>query len=109
MRDSLIDKEPTTAKRQTPSAKRQAPTVGSSAPAAGASMAAGTGQGAGRALAGARARARPETRQCTLVPPKPKLEMATVPPTQGTASATTWRGLSENLGFRALGTLEPRV
>ena len=52
--------------------------------------AAGTGQGAAGGAAGAGAtRARPEIRQCTLEPPKPKLEMATVPPRQGVASATT--------------------
>ena len=65
-------------------------TVGSTA---GAPSAAGTGLGAaGRARGAAGARARPETRQCTLEPPKPKLEMATVPPCQGVAPATTCRG-----------------
>ena len=67
-------------------------TFGSTTAAEVASPDAGTGQGAaGSAFGAAGTRARPETRQCTLEPPKPKLEMATVPPVQGVASATTWK------------------
>ncbi len=55
-----------------------------------APSASGTGEGAAMGAGGAAgARALPRTRQCTLEPPKPKLEMATVPPCQGVGSATT--------------------
>ncbi len=55
-----------------------------------APSATGTGEGAAMGAGGAAgARALPRTRQCTLEPPKPKLEMATVPPCQGVGSATT--------------------
>jgi len=64
-----------------------------SSPALGAlsaPSATGTGEGAAIGAGGAAgALARPRTRQCTLEPPKPKLEMATVPPCQGVGSATT--------------------
>ena len=65
-------------------------TSGSSPPGSAAASD-GTGDGAhiGAGSAAAGARARPDTRQCTLEPPKPKLEMATMPPCQGVASATT--------------------
>ncbi len=74
-------------------ARRALRTAGSRPAGAAASAAAGTGLGAASgACAGRAARARPATRQCTLEPPKPKLEMATVPPCHGVASATTWDG-----------------